>query len=295
MAEYKNKLIKEYNNTPFAVGEWVKVARGLFNTYTNNPERKVSAKIIEVLPNEQYKVKLNDSDSYGYSKNSMIKVIDKKDIFKDTFDVGNNPFKNIDFWRKFKRCEFDIEGILLDCEIYAKDETYHKENYIIDGVKVLELNDNPFVYDKEGNRLYYQRDYVWSLKDEQLFIESIYNGIECGKIVLRKHSWETIENRIKNGETQGIAFKDVVDGKQRLHTLKRFLNDEFKDLSGHYYSDLSERAKIEFDRSHCLTYLLLGENATDEDVIKTFLMVNFAGKPMSQEHLNYVKEISTKL
>ena len=160
MAEYKNKLIKEYNNTPFAVGEWVKVARGLFNTYTNNSERRVSAKIIEVLPNEQYKVKLNDSDSYGYSKNSMIKVIDKKDIFKNTFDVGNNHFKNIDFWRKFKRCEFDLEGILLDCEIYAKDETYHKENYIIDGVKVLELNDNPFVYDKEGNRLYYQRDYV---------------------------------------------------------------------------------------------------------------------------------------
>lgn len=295
MAEYKDKLIEEYINSPFVVGEWVMVAHGLFSAYSNNPERKVSAKIIEVLPNEQYKVKLNDSDSYGYPKDSMIKVIDKKDIFKDTFKVGHNPFKNLDFWKKFKRLEFDLSGILLNCGIYAIDETYRKKAYVIDGVEVPELNYNPYVYDKDGNKLYYQRDYVWTLEDEQLFIESIYNGIECGKIVLREHSWETVESRIKNGETQDIAFKDVIDGKQRLHTLKRFVNDEFKDLSGHYYSDLSEKSKREFENSRCLTYLRLSQNATDEEVIKTFLMVNFAGKPMSQEHLDYVQKINDKI
>lgn len=295
MAEYRDKLIEEYINAPFAVGEWVMVARGLFSAYTNNPERKVSAKIIEVLPNEQYKVKLNDNDSYGYPKDSMIRVIGKKDIFKDTFKVGHNPFKNLDFWKKFERLEYDLNGILLNCGIYAIDETYRKKTYVIDGVEVPELNYNPYVYDKDGNKLYYQRDYVWTLEDEQLFIESIYNGIECGKIVLREHSWETVESRIKNGETQDIAFKDVIDGKQRLHTLKRFVNDEFKDLSGHYYSDLSEKAKREFENSRCLTYLSLSQNATDEEVIKTFLMVNFAGKPMSQEHLDYVQKINDKI
>ena len=295
MAEYRDKLIEEYTNAPFVVGESVMVARGLFSAYTNNPERKVSAKIIEVLPNEQYKVKLNDNDSYGYPKDSMIRVIDKKDISKDTFKVGHNPFKNLDFWKKFERLEFDLSGILLNCGIYAIDETYRKKSYVIDGVEVPELNYNPYVYDKDGNKLYYQRDYVWTLEDEQLFIESIYNGIECGKIVLREHSWETVESRIKNGETQDIAFKDVIDGKQRLHTLKRFVNDEFKDLSGHYYSDLSEKAKREFENSRCLTYLRLSQNATDEEVIKTFLMVNFAGKPMSQEHLDYVQKINDKI
>ena len=31
MAEYRDKLIEEYINKPFAVGEWVMVARGLFS------------------------------------------------------------------------------------------------------------------------------------------------------------------------------------------------------------------------------------------------------------------------
>ena len=35
--------------------------------------------------------------------------------------------------------------------------------------------------------------------------------------------------------------------------------------------------------------------ATDEDVIETFLMVNFTGKVMSQEHIDYVKEISKQI
>ena len=181
MAEYRDKLIEEYINAPFAVGEWVMVARGLFSVYTNNSERKVAAKILEILP------------------------------------------------------------------------------------------------------------------DERFFIESIYNDVECGKIVLREYSWETVESRIKNGETQDIAFKDVIDGKQRLHTLKRFVNDEFKDLSGHYYSDLSEKAKREFENSRCLNYLCLSQNATDEEVIKTFLMVNVAGKPMPQEHLDYVNHFYKKI
>lgn len=38
-----------------------------------------------------------------------------------------------------------------------------------------------------------------------------------------------------------------------------------------------------------------GEKATDEDVIETFLMVNFTGKIMSQEHIDYVKEISKNI
>ena len=80
-------------------------------------------------------------------------------------------------------------------------------NNIIDGVKVLELNDNPFVYDKEGNRLYYQRDYVWSLKDEQLFIESIYNGIECGKIVLRNILGKLLKIGLRMGKHKVSLLK----------------------------------------------------------------------------------------
>lgn len=266
----------------------------IFSKYVNNSDRLVYSKILEVLPDEKYKIILTE-DTCAFSKEDIVKIVDKSDLHKITLYIGANPFKNQDFWRKFERRGYDLEGILLDCGIYAKDEEYRKDRTTIDGVEILEINDKPFVYDKDGKRLYYQRDYVWSLRDEQLFIESIYNGLDCGKIVLRMRSWDYLKEKIKKGDTEGLAFMDVVDGKQRLHTLKRFLNDEFTDLEGHYYSDLSKRAQREFENSNCLCYLRLGEHATDEDVIKTFLMVNFSGKPMTQEHLDYVKEIGTKI
>ena len=35
----------------------------------------------------------------------------------------------------------------------------------------------------------------------------------------------------------------------------------------------------------------INEGATDEDVLRVFLNVNYSGKPMSREHLDYVKSL----
>jgi len=43
-----------------------------------------------------------------------------------------------------------------------------------------------------------------------------------------------------------------------------------------------------------ITFGEMEENATDEDVKATFLGINFAGVQMSQEHLEYVKQINLK-
>ena len=104
----------------------------------------------------------------------------------------------------------------------------------------------------------------------------------------------TVEEQVNNGNTD-VFFNDIVDGKQRINTLYRFMNDKFKDLHGNYYSDLSERAQRMFESSTCISTLIMNENTKDEDVIRTFLMVNFSGKPMSKKHLDFVKEINTKM
>ena len=44
-----------------------------------------------------------------------------------------------------------------------------------------------------------------------------------------------------------------------------------------------------------ISTLIMNENTKDEDVIRTFLMVNFSGKPMSKKHLDFVKEINKKM
>ena len=87
----------------------------------------------------------------------------------------------------------------------------------------------------------------------------------------------------------------IVDGKQRLNALIRFVCDKFKDLHGNYFSDLSDWAKNEFLDSMVLSYAELGETATDKDVIETFLGVNHTGTPMAKEHIESVKSIQDKL
>lgn len=298
MAEYRDNLIKVYNESECKIGDIVRVKANLFNRHKDKPDSKiVNAKIIGLTEDKQYNVLLCEEERYGYDCDSpeVNTILRKDQMTKNIRNIGANPFKNIDFWDRMEHRGYSMESILSELNIYPKGETYKKTSYKMNGYVIPEYTDNPYVIDKEGNKVFYQRDYVWSLKDEQLFIESIYNGLDCGKIILRKHSWEYLEDKANKNDLESLAFSDIVDGKQRIHTLKRFINDEFKDLYGFYYSDLSDKAKGYFMDSRSITYLRMGEASTDEDVIQTFLMVNFTGKPMSQEHLDYVKEISKKI
>ena len=52
---------------------------------------------------------------------------------------------------------------------------------------------------KDGNKEYYQRDFCWTIKDKQLLIDSIYNQINCGQILVRKRSWQHMKEEVENG------------------------------------------------------------------------------------------------
>ena len=41
-------------------------------------------------------------------------------------------------------------------------------------------------------------------------------------------------------------------------------------------------------------YCEMDEDCTDKDVLRTFLMVNFSGRPMNQEHIDYVQKLYTE-
>jgi len=202
-------------------------------------------------------------------------------------NVGVNPFSND---HDNVRCvAFTLESILFNLAVVKE-----RDHYEIKGVEIKELNWNPFVYDKAGNKQYYQRDFVWSLQDKQNLIDSIYNGIDCGKIVVRERGWKTIEKLVESGEKE-VAFHDIVDGKQRLNTIGGFIKGEFPDSEGNYFNDLSNEAQGNFTNNQLLSYGVMPENTSDEQVLKQFLKMNFCGVPQSKEHIEFVKEITKKL
>lgn len=221
-------------------------------------------------------VDIIDNIPYIQEYNSKVKVV--VEWKKSTYHIGANPFTNDG--DRIQSINFSLDSIIF--------QLYREDKYDIKGTIILNSNANPFVF-INGEKKYYQRPLVWSLKDKQLLIESIYNGVDCGKILVRNRSWGELEKLQKDGHD--LAFKDIVDGKQRLNTIKSFLDEEFCDVYGNYHSDLSDDAKHRLLSNQLLSYSELPENSKDEDVLKQFLKLNFAGIPQSEEHLIYVKSL----
>jgi len=283
ISEKKQKMINEFLSLPIKVGETVEINRNLVSfLYNVDNTSTYNVTIKEVLSDDEIYCSFNEC---GY-ENTKIKI-KKSDIISrhGLYKVGVNPL--IDFNNDIRTVSYSLDSIVYTLELLDKR---HDKPYIFDGVVCNEVNWNPYIYEENGDKKYYQRDFCWSLEDKQNLIDSLYNGINLGVIVVRKRSWKEIERLRKNGETE-LAFRDIVDGKQRLNALKGFLNDEFCDIYGNYFSDLSDYTKNKILDSQCLQYAEMSESTKDCNVLKQFLKLNFSGVPQSKEHLDYVKSL----
>jgi len=184
-----------------------------------------------------------------------------------------------------KNISYTLESIIFDiCPREGREKRYE----MVKGIRVEEINWNPYVI-INGEKKYYQRPFVWTLQEKQNLIDSIYNGIGCGKIVVVGRSWDKVEALALAGHTE-ISFKDIVDGKQRLNAVIEFTENGFPDSYGNYWSDLSAKAKNQFGENQLFSYCYL-EDPTPEDILEQFLKVNFAGVPQSIEHIELVKSL----
>lgn len=124
----------------------------------------------------------------------------------------------------------------------------------------------------------YQRAKVWSPPQQSLLIDSILRGFDVPKIFLRK---------LPDGSPY---LFDVIDGKQRLTAIWRFVADdlsllknadpfpELGDLSGKRWSALSNKAKDRLQFSNMTVSKL--EDATDEEISELFLRLQ-KGEPLN--------------
>lgn len=269
----KKKLIEAYLKEPLKVGDRV-VVRGL-----GRSDKTTWGSTTEVI-------KIDSEGIYIKEYGSSLSFIKHGDYKKETYKIGYNPFPEKCWNSQLKMINFGLDSILSVIGFDAHKLVFKEENYFEKPVK--ELNWNPFVL-TEGNPIYYQRDFVWKKKDKQLLIESIYNGLDIGKIIVRKRSWDWVETNIN--KYPEVCFKDLVDGKQRLNAIIEFCQDKFKDLNGYYFSELSDYARNQFFGFSAVSYGELGESATDKDTLGVFLNINFTGVKMSQQHIDFVKSI----
>ncbi len=263
----KQELIDKFLAEPIKIGDMVD-ADGVSTT----------TEVVEVHADGSISI-----HKYGYREPVRIK---SGHYQKSTYYVGANPFPEKPWNSNLRMISYSLESIVRACG-YEKSRCYKFDEK--NETEVQELNWNPFVIDKKGDEVIYQRDFCWTLEQKQLLIESIYNNIDIGKIVVRNRSFDWVRKRVIDGKN--AAFRDIVDGKQRLNAIMGFIYGEFSDLHGNNWEDLSRKAQNTFFNFMSVAYGEIGENATDEDVKAIFLNVNFAGVQMSQEHIDFVKSI----
>lgn len=124
----------------------------------------------------------------------------------------------------------------------------------------------------------YQRGYTWNLEDKVALIDSIFNNIGIGKIVL-------VHKDFSYYSDIGYSY-EVLDGKQRIKALTEFYENRFP-YKGKYYNDLTVADQHLFKGFPLGTGII--EDADEKTILKYFLLLNTSGKSMDKEHLEKVK------
>ncbi|MBW3020307.1 hypothetical protein KY334_03345, partial [Candidatus Woesearchaeota archaeon] len=88
-----------------------------------------------------------------------------------------------------------------------------------------------------------------------------------------------------------IAFRGVLDGKQKLSTIVGFMNNEFPDQNGKYFKDFSKESKNKFLNFMNQNFVLMSQETTDNDACQIMIDVNDTGVPVSKEHINFLKSL----
>ncbi len=194
-------------------------------------------------------------------------------------------------------------SVQLDCsDIIEIFKTHLK---IENSVKSIS---HTFLNARYANRIdyspYFQRKYVWDDEKASYFIESILLGTEIPPIVL-------FDDGKKN---------EVIDGRQRYETIKRFLEDRLPldanglksltSLEGKHYSDLPDTIKASFNNTkiRILQFSIVNEPSLtpeQEDKVKKEIFTRYnsgitALKPQEIERAAYindplVRELKTKI
>jgi hypothetical protein len=127
----------------------------------------------------------------------------------------------------------------------------------------------------------YQREYVWNLEDKVALIDSIMHNIDIGKFTFIELPYKESIKR------EGRSF-EVLDGKQRMNALIGFYEDRFT-YRGKKFSELSFIDRHKFEDHH-VSFAHL-QNLNREQILRTFVKLNTAGKVMDQLHIEKVKKI----
>ena len=135
-----------------------------------------------------------------------------------------------------------------------------------------------------------QRPYVWEACQQQEFIFSILLEKPIDSVIINQHNSDV---------NRSNTINRIIDGKQRLLTIRKFGLNEFPifiDGKEYYYKDFSKELQFFFrSRVNYMTgtvYYSYDDIPLDDDMlIRLFNFYNFAGTPQAEAHKNKLQNL----
>ena len=127
----------------------------------------------------------------------------------------------------------------------------------------------------------FQRNEVWQdNRRKSLFIESLLLNIPIPIF----YAYSNEDERLS-----------IIDGKQRLSTIRDFCNNQFrlsqmhylKQYNGKLYNELPEKIKVNFDRYQCSFYVL-NYLTPKRYIFDIFMRINTGGSPLTTQEIRNI-------
>jgi hypothetical protein len=129
----------------------------------------------------------------------------------------------------------------------------------------------------------FQRDYVWTERQQIDYIENMLKGSLSGRDVWFNHPrWGSFSN-----------FTDdpivCVDGQQRIGAIKGFLDNKFKVFEKYLFSDFEDWDTPIYDRTYVVVHV--NNLKTSQQVYQWYLDLNSGGTIHTKEDLDKVRSL----
>lgn len=202
---------------------------------------------------------LNSSESYvaEYLKWVQTNILSKYEKLKATdkkvgalLEKSSNTVEKVTTWIE----PHQLQVSQMDLT-YLLETAFNPLNVVLD--PHLSVNPSPS----------FQRDFVWQVEQKQSFIDSILKKIPLGAFYI---------NRNVNNLTLGEGYGKILwDGKQRLHAVMSFYQDEFPVFYEGQWLFYSEM-KPAFNRAimGIQVVTMISNYETLEEIIDAYVMIN---------------------
>ncbi len=130
----------------------------------------------------------------------------------------------------------------------------------------------------------FQRGHVWTMDKRIEYIEYCLKGGESSRNILFNHP-----NWLTNYQGEMV----LLDGKQRLESVRMFIRNEIPIFGGYRLNDFEDSHKLlRSNNAHLILNVFTLK--TRRDILKFYLDLNSGGVVHTSEELNKVKEMLVK-